>query len=72
MEIVDLDGRRTMASAAIGGTYVLTSDGARQLAEMVDNDTVASLTPNFESRYVGSDMGRLSALQDLVRAHSAS
>lgn len=59
-----------MASAAIGGTYVLTSEGARQLAEMVDANSTASISPDFESKFVGADTGRLSALQDLVRAHS--
>jgi hypothetical protein len=60
-----------MASSAIGGTYVLTGDGARQIAEMVDSNTTAAPSPEFESRYVESGSDRLTALQSLIRAHRA-
>jgi hypothetical protein len=61
-----------MSSAAIGGTYVLTGEGARQIADMVDSESSAAPSADFESRYVGSDAGRLSALQELVRDHPSS
>ncbi|MFB2554619.1 hypothetical protein [Herbiconiux liangxiaofengii] len=57
-----------MSSAAIGGTYVLTEDGARQIAEMLDSNDSVTFSPGFESRYVDSSSDRLTALQDLVRA----
>lgn len=60
-----------MASSAIGGTYVLTNDGARQIADMVANNRTVDPGPNFESRYVESGSERLTALQNLLRAHRA-
>jgi hypothetical protein len=62
-------GVEDMSSAAIGGTYVLTEDGARQIADMVDTNSSASPSADFESRYVESGSDRLTALQNLVRAH---
>ncbi|WP_156888132.1 hypothetical protein [Microbacterium indicum] len=55
-----------MATAALGGTYVLADEGARQLADMVESGHVA-VTPRSTSYLrVKSAPERLSVLQSMV------
>lgn len=62
-----------MASEALGSAYVLSNDGARQLAEMVTNGSAPVASPGFSSRLreSGSAEVRLTALENLVRAHAS-
>lgn len=62
-----------MASEALGTAYVLSANGARQLAAMADAGSAPVASPGFSSRLhtPSSSDGALSALEKLVRAHSA-
>jgi hypothetical protein len=61
-----------MASEALGSAYVLSGNGARQLMEMVAHASAPAASPGFSSRLVDAATvdERLTALQNLVRAHS--
>lgn len=62
-----------MASEALGSAYVLSGNGARQLAEMAASGSAPISSPGFSSRLreSGSAHSRLSALEELVRATSS-
>ncbi|MGC0368803.1 hypothetical protein [Microbacterium sp. SLBN-111] len=61
-----------MASEALGSAYVLSTAGARQLAEMAAGGSAPGATPGFSSRLLeyGAADQRLSVLERLVRAHT--
>jgi hypothetical protein len=61
-----------MASTALGSAYVLTDEGVRQLADMSLAGSAPVSSPGFYSQLRDSSnaAGRLSALEQLVRAHS--
>lgn len=63
-----------MASEALGSAYVLSTAGARQLAEMTAHGSAPVATPGFSSRLRSSSSaeGRLSALERLVSARASN
>ncbi|GAA1697635.1 hypothetical protein GCM10009792_17040 [Microcella alkalica] len=63
-----------MASEALGGSYVLTNEGAEQLAALAAESSAPVSSPGFASRsYDSLSVGtRLSVLESLVRHRTAS
>lgn len=62
-----------MSTSALGSPYVLSDEGARQLADMMAQGSAPLASPGFTSRLRESSdaESRLSSLQELVRAHEA-
>ena len=61
-----------MATAALGSAYVLHDEGVYQLAEMSAGGSAPISSPGFKSHLAESSSvtDTLSALENLVRAHS--
>lgn len=61
-----------MASEAIGAAYVLTDEGADQLASLASRGSAPVASAGFRSHYRDAHSDRLGALEALVRHRSAS